>query len=157
MRFNEILENEIFINTLAELNALEKNRKFCKHGIEHLFDVARTAYIINLENSLGIDKDLIYAAALLHDLGRVQEYKNSVPHELASVEIARKILAQTSYTPQETLEIVEAISNHRKTDEGDNLTTIIYKGDKLTRNCGMCNALAECNWSESKKNYKMRY
>ena len=52
----------------------EKDRIFCKHGIEHLLDVARIAYIENLEQNCGVSKEWIYTAALLHDIGRFLQY-----------------------------------------------------------------------------------
>lgn len=157
MRFNEILENRKFKEILKKIEVLEKDRKFCRHGIKHLFDVARVAYIISLEKGFEINKNVIYAAALLHDIGRCEEYEKGIPHHIAGVEIAKKILAETSYTPEEIREVVSAIASHRKQENSNNLGRIIYEADKLTRNCGMCNALEECNWNEEKKNYKMRY
>ena len=52
----------------------EKERIFCRHGMEHLLDVARIAYITNLEEGLGIEKDVIYAAGLLHDVIEDTDY-----------------------------------------------------------------------------------
>ncbi len=157
MRFNEILENNDFKRLLKEIEELERNRKFCRHGMEHIFDVARVAYIISLEKGIGIDKDIIYAAALLHDIGRSEEYRNGIPHHIAGAETAQKILANTSYNSEETGIIINAIASHRKNENGNDLAKIIYMADKLTRNCAMCEAVEECNWSEEKKNYKMRY
>ncbi len=157
MRYNRILTNEKFQKLLNELVVLEDNRKFCRHGLDHLFDVARTAYIINLERGLGIDKDLIYAAALLHDLGRCEEYKNGMEHHIAGSKIAADILSETDFTDEEIQEIVAAIAAHRNESETEDLSGIIYMADKLTRPCFLCRAADECNWSESKKNYIMRY
>lgn len=157
MRFNEILHNDIFIKTLAEITQLEMKRKFCRHGIEHLFDVARCACIISLENKLNIDRDVIYAAALLHDIGRGEEYKNGTPHHIAGGDIAKKILADTSYNNQEKEEILKAVIAHRTKSDIYALAGIIYMADKLTRTCFCCAAWNECSWSEEKKNFNMRY
>jgi uncharacterized protein len=158
MRYNNILQNQRFKILINELTDLEKERRFCKHGIEHLLDVARAAYIIKLENGLDIDKDLIYAAALLHDIGRCEEYKTGVEHHIAGVAIAKEILSEVGvYTDEETDIITEAISSHRKQTDILDLSGIIYMADKLVRPCLMCDALGECNWSENKKNYIMRY
>lgn len=157
MRYNEILANREFIFTLNRLNELEKDRKFCRHGIEHLLDVARAAYIISLEKKLDIDKDVIYAAALLHDIGRVAEYENGTPHNIAGAKLAEKILTDTSYGLTETIKILSAIKNHRINSDVCDLSGIIYIADKLTRPCFMCKAIDECNWSSEKKNFVMRY
>ena len=46
--------------------------------------------------------------------------------------------------------------NHRK--ESDNkLEEIIYKADKLSRQCFNCKAEKECYWSSEKKNFKITY
>ena len=72
-KINEIFLNDKYVKLLNELNELEENRVFCKHGIEHFLDVARIAYIKVLENKLSYSKEVIYAIALLHDIGRVLE------------------------------------------------------------------------------------
>ena len=48
-KVNEIINNKLFIDKIQKLKLIEKDRIFCKHGIEHLLDVARIAYIKNLE------------------------------------------------------------------------------------------------------------
>ena len=67
---------------LERLKELEKDRIYCHHGIGHLLDVARIAYIENLETQLGLEKEDIYIAALLHDLGRVDEYESGIGHHI---------------------------------------------------------------------------
>ena len=64
---------------MERINAKERDRKFCLHGIEHSLDTARIGYISILENGLPIDKELFYAAALLHDTGRY----SGMPHHEA--------------------------------------------------------------------------
>ena len=71
---------------LERLKELEKDRIYCHHGIGHLLDVARIAYIENLEAQLGLEKEDIYIAALLHDLGRVDEYESGIGHHIAGRE-----------------------------------------------------------------------
>ena len=39
------------------------------------WNVARLMYIYALEEHLELPKELIYAAALLHDIGRAQQYQ----------------------------------------------------------------------------------
>ena len=45
--------------------------------MRHFLDVARLAWIAGLEQGLGLDKEIVYAAALLHDIG-----KQAVPPEI---------------------------------------------------------------------------
>ena len=44
----------------------------------HLLDVARLAWIFNLEANQEISKERIYAAALLHDIGRHIQYETEL-------------------------------------------------------------------------------
>jgi uncharacterized protein len=154
-RVNRILNNNTYKTNLDNLKELEKNRTFCRHGLEHLLDVARLAYIENLEKGLGIDKSIIYATALLHDLGRVLEYKENLPHDKASVLLAKKILPECGFGEDDIKLICMAIGEHKniKELEDKGLCGLIYRADKKSRNCFYCNAIADCKWSKEKKNY----
>ena len=59
-----------FQELVQNLQQAEKGRIFCRHTMEHFLDTARLMYIYNLEDGAPVKKDIIYAAALLHDLGR---------------------------------------------------------------------------------------
>lgn len=50
--------------------------------MSHLLDVARIAYIRNLEKGYGFRKDVIYAAAVLHDIGKALQYEEKFPMRL---------------------------------------------------------------------------
>ena len=156
-RINNIIRCELFINTLKNIEKEEKARIYCKHGIEHLFDTARICYIINLEESYGFEKEIIYAAALLHDIGRYDEYKNNIPHNRAGAEIAGKILDSTGFSYLEKEIIVKAILNHRKDENKFSLGSILRKGDRLSRKCFLCSAENSCYWSREKKNFEINY
>lgn len=156
-RINKILNNKDFINYVNELKDLEKERKFCRHGIDHSLDVARIMYIKALENNLDISKDIIYAAALLHDLGRVLQYKKNIKHHEGSVIIAKNILIHSGYNESEIYEILIAIENHREKNHETNLSKLLYSCDKLSRLCFNCNAINECYWNSEKKNMIITY
>lgn len=148
---NIILNNPKYKALLEELNDLERDRKFCNHTLEHFLDVARIAYIMVLENKLNYSKEVIYAIALLHDIGRVLEYNNGVDHHIGSAVIAEELLQFTSFNEDEKTLIIKSIKEHRRESE-DELSKIIYKSDKLSRNCFNCKAYKECYWKEDKKN-----
>lgn len=158
-RVNQIIRNKIFLNTLSEIEKLEKERIFCCHTIDHLMDTARIMYIYALENSLCIKKEIIYAAALLHDIGRAEQYKSGIHHSEAGVKIASLILNQCGFTETEIYEIQEAIAYH-KTDKAGNLSVasithlknLLALADKKSRLCMFCKASNECYWSSEKKN-----
>lgn len=157
-RINEISDHPLWKLHIAQLKEAEKDRIFCKHGIEHLLDVARIAYIENLEENCGISKEMIYAAALLHDIGRFLQYSEGISHEEAGEDLAEKILEDCGFQQEEKREIISAIASHRnvKTRQEQNLAGLIYRADKQSRVCKFCPAFSECNWSMEKKNNKLK-
>lgn len=158
-RIDRILNHDLFLYHLSMNNAAEADRRFCRHGMAHFLDVARIAMIINLEEDLHISKDLIYGAALLHDIGKHRQYKTGKPHEIAGAEIAPVILEECDFTKEETEQIVNAIASHRDSNVKDkrNLSGILYRADKASRACFCCEASADCNWKGDKKNLRIKY
>lgn len=156
-RVNRILKNGTYRACLEKIRECESERIFCHHDMAHFLDVARLAYLINLEENVGISKERIYAAALLHDIGRHLQYRKGIPHEQASAGIAPEILKQCGFSKEETAQIVEAIASHRDADVKSrrDLTGLIYRGDKLSRSCFGCAAEKECNWKKDKKNLEL--
>ncbi|MCE5286890.1 MAG: HD domain-containing protein [Pelosinus sp.] len=157
-KINQILMNARFKEHVRKNAASEQHRKFCRHGLEHSLDVARIAYIINLEQGLGFSKDVIYGTALLHDIGKWQEYREHVPHDLASAALAREILSECEFTAAEAAEIEAAILQHRtEARDESSLHQLLYYADKKSRNCFNCAAKEECYWQEEKRNYQILY
>ena len=152
-----ITNNETFKKNLKKLQELEKNRVFCKHGIEHSLDVARIAYIMVLENNLKIDKEIIYGAALLHDLGRVLQYEENIPHEEGSLILGKIILKECNYCDEDIDMILNAIKFHRIEESKSELGEILYKSDKLSRMCFVCKSELDCYWDKKKKNFIIKY
>lgn len=155
-KINKILNNEIYKESLNKLLEYEEKREFCKHDLKHFIDMSRIAYIMVLEKSLPYSKELIYAIGLLHDIGRVKQYEEGIPHHIASVELSKEILKYIDFTDEEKNIIIKSIKNHRE-EEDDELNSIIYKSDKLSRECFNCKAINECYWSDEKKNLKINY
>ena len=152
-----ILKNETFQNILKELETAEETRIFCGHGMTHLLDTARIMEIINLEEDLLIPKDLVYAAGLLHDIGRLCEYRDGTGHEEAAIPIAKKILEELGHPEEEQNMILLAISSHRGStsnnfEQAGKLASLLYRADKLGRLCFKCESREECNWPEDRKN-----
>jgi uncharacterized protein len=157
-RFNQILVHPNYLEYLKQNEAAEIDRSFCHHDLSHFLDVARIAYIMNLEQNLELSKDLIYAVALLHDIGRWRQYTQNIPHDLASADLAEPILMECGYLEAEREEILGAILSHRSSGKEENrLNEIIYMADKASRACYYCKASPECNWSEEKKNHEIKY
>lgn len=156
-RVNRILRHEVFQQHMRENEAAERDRVFCHHDMAHFLDVARIAMILNLQEGVGLPRDMIYGAALLHDIGRHEQYKEGTPHETASARIAPDILADCGYGPEEIREIAEAIALHRDsaTVERQDLAGILYRADKASRACFACKASGQCSWKEDRKNLEI--
>lgn len=155
-RFNCILKDEKYLYYLKRNKNFEKSRKFCKHNLKHFLDVARVAQIINLEENLNFKKEIIYVTAILHDIGKSYQYENGTPHEVASWEIAKTILEDYEFNEEETNLISQGILGHRS-KKGEGFALLMYRADKLSRQCITCRVLNECNWSDDKKNLKIYY
>ena len=67
-RIRRIMDDPRFRRELRKTEQLEKDRVFCRHDWQHLLDTARIMQILCLRESLPVETDLIYAAALLHDI-----------------------------------------------------------------------------------------
>ena len=157
-RIDAILQDERFRYGLQRIEELEKERIFCCHRLDHLLDVARIAWIMVLEQQLKLEKELVYGAALLHDLGRYRQYEEQIPHHKASAELAQAILPDAGYTAEETALITEAIGQHGEAAaSSSSLGQVLYQADKLSRNCFRCAAQPECKWSEEKRNKTVLY
>ena len=160
-RLSFIRHHPLYVSSLHRLEELEKTRIFCRHQTEHLLDVARIAYILNLEGGLGLSRDLIYTAALLHDIGKSRQYEEGIPHETASAALAERILSDMpsdlAFTAEEQLQILTAIRGHRKPRSGAGpLESLLYKSDKMSRTCFACPAEPECNLDSAKKNTEIQ-
>lgn len=154
-----IRNHPLYVKFYKKLSKAEINRSFCRHQMSHYLNVARIAYIYNLEQNLGFRKEVIYAAAILHDIGKYKQYKKKIPHEIASAEIAEVILKdlpEAYFTEEEKKQIVRAVLEHRKMKEDmSDLGRLLYISDKKSRACYMCPAEQECDWSIEKKNMEI--
>lgn len=157
-RINQIVRNEKYKLHLAKIAGYEKERVFCHHDTSHFLDVARIAMILNEQDAYEISKEYIYAAALLHDIGRWQQYETGEDHAKASAKLAPEILVESGFQVAEINEITEAIASHRDSEvaEQRNLKGILYRADKLSRPCYFCQAESDCNWKQGKKNLTLQ-
>ncbi len=158
-RVNRILADPLYQSCLADIAEWEKDRIFCGHDMGHLLDVARLAWIFNLEQGLGLERERVYAAALLHDIGRHIQYEKGIPHQIAGLPIAEEILSACGFSYDARADILHAIENHRngQIKACRDLSGILYRADKMSRSCFGCAAEPECNWSMEKKNLKIQY
>lgn len=157
-RVDAVCAHPLWKECVQKIAELEETRIFCRHDPVHFLDVARLAQIENLERGLGLEKERIYAAALLHDIGRHLQYEQGLAHDQGSRILAERILPDCGYSREEQEEILEAIGAHREMRTGklDTLAGVLYRADKRSRMCLFCKAQTECDWPEEKKNRKIR-
>ncbi len=153
-KIDQIIYHPLFQSSMAKIDVMEEKRIFCCHGIAHSLDVARAAYITVLKEKLPFSQELVYGAALLHDIGRWREYEEGIPHERASEDLARRILADTDFDDGDQASILSAIRCHRSMEAAaqNSFAYILYQADKETRPCYLCGARDACYWPEERKN-----
>lgn len=158
-RINKLLKHVDFQEHMAKNKMAEAQRRFCHHDMGHFLDVARLAVILNQKEQLGINEEWIYAAALLHDIGRWKQYEDGTRHEVASYQFAPKILEDAGFQEPERTAILSAILEHRNSEKAEETSFdgLLYRADKMSRSCFACEMESECNWKEDKKNKKLIY
>lgn len=166
-RINRILYHPFFAECMKANAEKETERIFCRHHMAHAMDVARIAYILYTEQPCGIiplpgeskeyAREMIYAAALLHDIGRFVQYETGEKHAAVSARLAPTILYDCGYEREETELIVRAIQDHsdKSIAEEASLSGILAKADLLSRACYACEAREQCHWNESQKNMRV--
>lgn len=147
---NAILNNPVYLDHIEKNNSEEKERPFCRHHFDHLLDVARITYILILEEGNPfISREMSYAAGLLHDIGRWNEYREAGDHAQCSAELAEPILTEAGFTAAEKDLIKKAISEHRLKDEASihrtPLSLALSRADSYSRLCYRCETSEECN------------
>ncbi|MGM0472055.1 MAG: HD domain-containing protein [Bacillota bacterium] len=158
-RLNSLLESEEYSNYLARNRECEKKRIFCKHNWQHLISVARITYIKILEEELVTElmtkwqlanqeqlKEVVYTAAMLHDIGRWQQYHSGVDHAIASADLAAQLLQKYDYSGLEEQVILTAIREHRGRADSDKsiLGRLLCSSDNLSRDCINCSVQQKC-------------
>lgn len=166
-RIENIITHKDYKYYLDKIEDCEKERIFCRHDRKHFLDVCRISYLLYLEDeqlqkvtpfSREEVKELLYAAGLLHDIGRWREYEEGISHEIASADLAESILKDACFDQKEIELILELILSHRNKDKeiGSGLSRIFSQADKQSRECFWCMAADECNWKEERKNRSIR-
>ncbi len=83
------------------------------HDFEHTERVFNMAlHLCDVEKA---DKDIVAAAALLHDIGRSGQdrTRGHIPHEVLGCSLARPILERHGYSKEDISEILHCIESHR--------------------------------------------
>lgn len=149
-----LLHHDDFLNAVNTIETREQTRRFCRHGLDHALDVARISWILVLENHRPFEKETVYLAALLHDIGRSQ---NDDDHDSASAYLAKKWLSDCDAQPDVIADVCAAIAVHRQRSAAIDPATaslgeLLALADKRSRTCFRCAAAADCYWPENLKN-----
>lgn len=157
LRIEAILRDPCYREYIDKNLIKEKDRRFCRHTFQHLLDVARITYILMLETgdihrfmeandlNLRTAKELVYASALLHDIGRWKEYDTGEDHSKVSAELAVSILETAGFSESEIKLVCDGISEHRRLSENPSLLgERLFRADNLSRICLQCEARNEC-------------
>lgn len=146
-RVNQLLDHEDYIKYMEKINGLEKERRFCKHGFEHGLNVARVAYAYVLEKGeIVLSKEVVYAAAILHDIGRWVEYQTGEDHAEVSARLALPLLEVCRFSSEDIQVILQGIREHRRSPE-ENLSQLgeaLALADDWSRDCRHCSAQTLC-------------
>ncbi len=155
-RVNQLITHQVYRQYLASNDAAEETREFCHHDFNHGLTVARISYILWLEaEECPAEKEMVYAAALLHDIGRFRQYQDSaLDHAFIGAELALPLLQACGFDKEECTMITEAIAGHREPN-GSILAGILKQADQLSRPCMDCPAAEACYWK--KKNKEILY
>ncbi len=152
-RVNRLLSSPGYRAHLEALQKYEEDRLFCRHHLDHFLDVARLCWIYLLEErgAQAYSRDLVYAAALLHDIGRWMEYEGLGCHARGSAELAGPLLTEAGYSPEESRLITAAVLEHRQKEGAEFSSPLGYflrKADKHSRLCFHCSARSSCYKAE---------
>ncbi len=146
-RVNRLLASPAYREYLQRIEDKEAGRPFCPHHFHHCLDVARLCWIFLLEEGIQCARDVVYGAALLHDIGRWLEYQGGGCHAARGAELADPLLVQAGYNEEERRLIRDAIAAHRGKAVGASsspLSDFLRKADKYSRLCFQCNAWEDC-------------
>ncbi|HPR93288.1 MAG TPA: HD domain-containing protein [Syntrophomonadaceae bacterium] len=159
LKRTDLLINDSLYNEYLQRNAREEMEpRFCRHDISHHFDVALITFILILENNdleyflkeSGISsrmaaKEVIYAAGLLHDIGKWKEYRDGDEHASYSAKLARGLLPRALFNPDEIEIICRAIYEHRNiSNDMSFLGERLYRANNLSRICSQCGYNRQC-------------
>lgn len=145
-RVNRIIQNPTYQQYLEWNYKAEKGRPYCHHDFFHQLTVARLAYLLILEQGKNsFSREIIYAAGLLHDIGRWRQYSEDIDHPLAGAELARPLLKNAGFSAEEIESITKAIREHGSSGlKSTLLGETLQRADSLARTCFYCAARDGC-------------
>ncbi len=127
---NQVLNKEICL--LAE-EYMKKHMKLdSSHDINHVYRVLYFA--MDIVQSETADAEIVYLAAVLHDVGRRYEAEQNKSHASIGADMAYEFLCNCKYDRKRTAWISDCIRSHRQSDKIEPATIeakILFDADKL--------------------------
>lgn len=159
VRVDRLIRDPEYCQYIDENHCREVNRRYCRHDLQHMIDVARITYLLFLEAGdlnpfmeqcelvqLTTAREIIYAAGLLHDIGRWQEYDTHEDHAIIGARLAPALLHRAGFTDAEVEVICRAVKEHRRAGDGAGiLGSHLSRADDLSRLCVRCLAREDCH------------
>ncbi|MGE5379954.1 MAG: HD domain-containing protein [Methylocystaceae bacterium] len=157
-RIEILMKDPLYLEYLGKNTAIEEKHVFCKYDLQHMIDVARIIYILILEHNdldffiseAGLSgrlaaKEVIYAAGLLHDIAKWQEYETGTDHAALGSRLARNLLQKCLFNDNEISVVAHAIYEHRNvTRDMSFLGEKVHRADNLSRFCYECSERNDC-------------
>ncbi len=127
---NQVLNKEICL--LAE-EYMKKHMKLdSSHDVNHVYRVLYFAMdIVQTETA---DAEIVYLAAVLHDVGRRYEAEQNKSHAVIGADMAYEFLCNSNYDRKRAMWISDCIRSHRQSDKIEPATMeakILFDADKL--------------------------
>ncbi|WP_054695075.1 HD domain-containing protein [Syntrophomonas palmitatica] len=158
MKRIDLLINDTMYKDYIQRNMDEEINAYCQHDFRHHLDVARITYILVLENNdlnyfikeSGLSgklaaKEVIYAAGLLHDIGKWKEFQTGTDHASYGSRLAREVLPRALFNEQEIEIICQGIFEHRNISmDMSFLGERLHRADNLSHLCLECPAQNVC-------------
>lgn len=159
VRVDRLIRDPEYGQYLEENRCREVNRRYCRHDLQHMIDVARITYLLFLETGdlnsfmeqyelaqLATAREIIYATGILHDIGRWQEYDTDEDHALIGARLAPALLYRAGFSNAEVQMICRAVKAHRQAGDGAGiLGRHLSRADDLSRLCASCLAREDCH------------
>ncbi|HWQ43786.1 MAG TPA: HD domain-containing protein [Desulfosporosinus sp.] len=107
------------------IQIVEKSGAHPGWGVKHCFRVFHLAK--ELSNNLTLDDEVLYASALLHDIGKYPIYTiKNIDHALRSKGVAANLLQQMMFSPNKLPKVLDAIENHMYYSEPGRSDEAVY-------------------------------
>ncbi|HBV99304.1 MAG TPA: phosphohydrolase [Desulfotomaculum sp.] len=169
-RIGAVRKDPFYLDCLLLNGERERDRLFCRHDYRHMVLVSQISWRI-IKQTDGLESlikteglsgkmsalEVVYAAGLLHDMGRWRQYDTGEDHALAGSAMAGSVLKRAGFSEREAMVVIRAIREHRKALPGQSyLGRVLCLADDLSRPCRSCNVRLDCYKYEHMENIKKR-